>query len=435
MALGGGTFLVQNKVLPGAYINFISVARATASLSQRGLATMPLSLDWGLDSQVIEVSNSDFQKNSLKLFGYEFTHPKLMGLRDLFLNIHTLYAFRLTSGGVKASNAFAVASCSGIRGNDLSVVISTNVNDVSMFDVKLLLESTVIDTQVVSSATQLVDNDFVVWVKDASLAVTAGMNLADGTNGAITGASHQDYLNKIESYSFNTMGVAIDDQPTKLLYSAFVKRMRDEVGAKFQVVLHNAPSDYEGVINLKNATSDPLSSPSSLVYWVTGCCAGCPVNQSNLNKKYDGEFSPVVDYTQSQLTASILAGEFTLHKVGSESRVLSDCNSLVTLSDTKGDVFKDNQTIRVVDQIANDIATLFNTKYLGVVPNDASGRISLWADIVKHHQQLQTIRAIENFTDKDITVTQGTHKKAVVVSDLITLVGAMAQLYMSVEVA
>jgi len=42
MALGGGTFLVQNKVLPGSYINFISAARASAVLSDRGVATMPL---------------------------------------------------------------------------------------------------------------------------------------------------------------------------------------------------------------------------------------------------------------------------------------------------------------------------------------------------------------------------------------------------------
>ena len=28
MALGGGTFLTQNKVLPGAYMNFVSVAKA-----------------------------------------------------------------------------------------------------------------------------------------------------------------------------------------------------------------------------------------------------------------------------------------------------------------------------------------------------------------------------------------------------------------------
>ena len=30
MALGGGTWLVQNKVLPGSYINFSSIAKASA---------------------------------------------------------------------------------------------------------------------------------------------------------------------------------------------------------------------------------------------------------------------------------------------------------------------------------------------------------------------------------------------------------------------
>ena len=47
MALGGGTFTVQNKQLPGAYINFVSASSANAALSERGIVTMPLKLDWG----------------------------------------------------------------------------------------------------------------------------------------------------------------------------------------------------------------------------------------------------------------------------------------------------------------------------------------------------------------------------------------------------
>ena len=74
MAWGGGTFQVQNKVLPGAYINFISKAKAKAELSDRGFATMALELDWGTDNEVFEVTNADFQKNSLKLFGYDYGH-------------------------------------------------------------------------------------------------------------------------------------------------------------------------------------------------------------------------------------------------------------------------------------------------------------------------------------------------------------------------
>ena len=33
MALGGGTFVAQNKELPGAYMNFVSKSAATAALS------------------------------------------------------------------------------------------------------------------------------------------------------------------------------------------------------------------------------------------------------------------------------------------------------------------------------------------------------------------------------------------------------------------
>lgn len=434
MALGGGTFLVQNKVLPGTYINFISVAKASANLSDRGYATMPLELDWGVDGEVFEVTNADFQKNSTKIFGYDYTHEKMKGLRDLFLNLQTLYAYRLNSGE-KATNTYATAKYSGIRGNDLKVIVQKNVDDTSKFDITLLLGNSKVHNQTVTTASELIDNDFVIWKKEAQLTTTNGLALEGGTNGVVSGESHQTYLDKIESYSFNVIGVVTTESTIKGLYANFVKRMRDEVGSKFQLVIHNKPADYEGVINIKNNVTDVNTSVASLVWWVTGLEASCAVNKSCLNKKYDGEYTVNCDYTQAQLTKSIKDGEFTLHNVGVDVRVLSDINSMVTTSDTKGDVFKDNQTVRVIDQIANDIATLFNTKYLGVVPNDASGRVSLWADIVKHHEQLQEIRAIENFKPDDITVEQGDSKKAVVVSDLITVVNAMAQLYMTVKVA
>ena len=92
MALGGGSFTTQNKELPGAYINFVSAASASAALSDRGIATMPLELDWGKEREVFEVTSGDFQKNSLKIFGYAYDNPKMKGLRDLFIGAKTLYA-------------------------------------------------------------------------------------------------------------------------------------------------------------------------------------------------------------------------------------------------------------------------------------------------------------------------------------------------------
>lgn len=433
--LGGGTFTLQNKILNGAYINFVSASKASATLADRGIATMPLELDWGIDNAVFEVTPADFQKDSLKIFGYPFTHEKMKGLRDLFMNIKKLYVYKLTSGGVKAQNAYATAKFCGVRGNSLKVVISANADETAKFDVKLYMDTVLVDEQIaVASAADLNANDYVDWKVGADLTVTAGIALTGGTNGTVDGTAHQTYLDKIEPYSFNTMGVVVTDDTTKNLYTAYVKRMRDQVGAKFQCVLHKKAADYEGVISVENDAVDS-TSVADLVYWVTGAEAGCAVNKTLLNVKYDGEFIVDVDHKQSVLEAAMTSGKFMFHNVNGEVRVLADINTFVSGTDEKSvEIFGENQCVRVMDQIANDIAVIFNTKYLGKVPNDAAGRISLWNDIVKHHSQLQDIRAIQEFNPDDVTVNQGDAKNSVVVGDAVVITVAMAKLYMTVTV-
>ena len=59
MALGGGSFTSANKVLPGAYINFVSKARALGSLGTRGTVALGLELGWG-PSEVITIEAEEF---------------------------------------------------------------------------------------------------------------------------------------------------------------------------------------------------------------------------------------------------------------------------------------------------------------------------------------------------------------------------------------
>lgn len=42
MALGGGNFLTQNKVIPGTYINFISTRSGIVVNAERGVVGMGL---------------------------------------------------------------------------------------------------------------------------------------------------------------------------------------------------------------------------------------------------------------------------------------------------------------------------------------------------------------------------------------------------------
>ncbi|HCU3074734.1 TPA: phage tail sheath family protein [Clostridioides difficile] len=436
MALGGGTFVTQNKILPGSYINFISAKRATSSLSDRGIVAMPLELDWGIDEEVFQVTSDDFEKYSVKYFGYDYTHEKLKGLRDLFKNIRLGYFYKLNKG-VKASCSTATAKYSGTRGNDLKVIVTTNIDDNTKFDVVTLLDNKKVDIQAAKVITDLQDNDYVIWKKDATLEASAGLVFTGGTNGeAVTGAEYQAFLDKIESYSFNALGCLATTTEIKSLFVEFTKRMRDKVGAKFQTVLYKkSDADYEGVVSVENKIKDKDLVESSLIYWATGVIAGCDINKSNTNKKYDGEFDVGVNYTQIQLEEALKSGKFIFHKVGDEVHVLEDINTFVSFTDDKNDDFSSNQSVRVLDQIANDIATLFNEKYLGKVPNDKAGRISFWNDVVKHHKELENIRAIEDFKTDDVSVELGNDKKTVIVSDAVKVINAMSKLYMTVSVS
>lgn len=439
MALGGGFFLTQNKVLPGAYINFISAARASATLSDRGIAAMPFVADWGEEGKVIEVTTEDFQKYSLQLFGYDYTHPQMQMFREIFKNAKVLYGYRLNSGTTKAKNDYAVAKYGGSRGNALTIVIENDVDTEGGFLVKTLLDNTEADIQSVKKAQELQDNDFVTFQKEASLQTTAGMPLTGGTDGeGRTGANYQKFLEKIEKYSFHTLGCNTAEKEVIDLFIAFTKRMRDEQGVKFQTVVYRAENaDYEGIISVENKllnVDENLFGEFSLVYWVTGASAGCAVNKSNVNKVYDGEYEIDTNYTQRQLEDGVKKGKFLFHKVGEEVRVLDDINTFVSVTVDKNEDFQSNQVIRVLDQIGNDIAVLFNTKYLGKVQNNNAGRIAFWNDLVTYNNELQRLQAITDFEPEQLIVEQGESKKSVVVTNPVTPVMAMSKLYMTVIV-
>jgi hypothetical protein len=466
MALGGGNFVFENKILDGSYINFVSGRNASPSLSDRGVATVPLALTWGPLGEPFELTAGDLQRDSLALVGYEFTDWDLCPLRELFRKARLCYVYRMGSGGAKASGALGTAKYVGTFGNKLRVVVWPPADDGDQYEVRVVYvnpkgEEINVATQRVASGSELKDDAFVVYNKTVGLS-TLNFDIGSyidqftgGVDPTVSNADYSAYLAKMEPYSFNAMCCPSYDSVIIGQFAAFTKRMRDEQGVKFQCVVHAVKSalsggeptgvpdlvsafeapDHEGVVAVRNVVTNDNAPYNALVFWVAGIIAGTEVNKNAGNKVYDGEYSIDVNFTQRELERLITGGMFAFHRVGNDIRVLSDINSLVNVTQEKGEDFKNNQTIRVLDQIGNDIAVLFNTKYLNAIQNDAAGRVSFWSDVVTHHEQLQKVRAIENFVPDDITVEQGNNKKAVRVTDRITVVNAMSQLYMTVIVS
>lgn len=468
MALGGGTFVTQNKVLPGAYINFVS--RGTSNVfGERGTGCIGTLLDWFGDEDV-SVTFEDIVKNSLKIFGHNYTDPQMMFVREFFKKgnkliigaVNTTKAKATKTGSVNTSHTFT-AKKYGERGNDIKIVISSNVDNASAYDVKTYLGDVLVESKIGVTQLKAEDsNDFVdieasitAITGAETISLTGGEGNAQPSSGEMTSAGVEAFLDRAEGYSFNAFAlvdnIVGDNYQVKdnmknyiSLVTEWTKRMRDEVGIKFQSVIctTNEDADHEGVVrvsqsfNVIDGKGKEQSSKSLIASWVCGALAGCEINKSLTNSIYDGDLVIKSDsvFNQSELAQQIEKGNFVFHRVGDDVRVLEDINTFTEFTVDKGEVFASNQTIRVCDQIASDIAAIFNNYYLGKVQNDETGRSAFKAEIVKHHKRLMDMRAIEDFESDDVTVTQGDTKKSVVVTDNITVVNAMEQLYMTVVV-
>ena len=134
---------------------------------------------------------------------------------------------------------------------------------------------------------------------------------------------------------------------------------------------------------------------------------------------YDGEFA--IEPIDNDLEDYIKKGQLVFDRNDDEIEILSDINTHVTVTEECNEFFCDNQTVRVADQLANDDALLFKTRFRGKFPNDAPGRNSLKSGLCEIREKLQNLRAIENFKRDFVSVMRGETKKSVVVENAVEL--------------
>lgn len=434
---------MQNKVIPGAYVNFVS-EKSASSTGERGTVALPLELNWGLENKIFKAEASEFNKTALSVFGYEPTSSELFLVREALKRAKTLLCYRVNSGGTKATKTIGglpvTAKYGGTRGNDLKVAIVTNVDVSSNVDVITYLGTMQVDSQTVAAtggAANLKANEFVTFGEAAVLTATAATALESGTNGTSNGESYSAFLTAAEVETFDVVAYPGKDTSVKALMTAFVKRLRDDDGKKIVGVLYQSAADHPGIINVKNGVV--LSDGTTLtgdqaVAWVAGASAAAQINESLTNTAYEDAIDVDIKYTKSQYEAAIRAGEFVFYADNGKARVLSDINSLTTFGDGVSEDWTSNRVVRVMDTWANDVARIWGESYIGTMTNNDTGRQLFKADLVSLGNQYQSLEAISNFVSEDIEVSQGTGKRDVVVNCALQPNDSMEKLYMTVRV-
>lgn len=444
--MAGGTWTSQNKVRPGVYIRFTSSRGLGITVGDRGTVTICEPMSWGPVGQVMTVEAG---ADMTPFCGYDITAPQAQFLNEIFKGSNrtaapnTLLLYRPTASGSAQATATtgvltATALYPGVRGNDISIVVTEVVDEEGTFTVSTVVDGVIVDEQTGANVSDLVANDWVTWSGTGALTATTGVTLTGGQDGTVQSAAYSTYLAAIEPYKFDIMIYDGDDSTVQDAMVAFIKRLADENGQYSQLVasgLTNPDSRY--VIDVESGVT--LSSGVQLTaqqatWWVGGAEAGAMYNQSLTYATYPGAIACTPVMTNSQYIAAINAGQIVFFADDNEVRIETDINSLTTFTPDITNVYRKNRVMRLCNTIANDIYQQFSQNFIGVVNNNEQGRALFQSAIVGYLLDIQGNQGIQNFSAEDVQVLPGTDIDAIVVNVVIQAVDSVEKIYMTLEI-
>jgi len=449
----GGTWTVQNKQRPGAYINFKSVPKAIGAIGTRGIMTAALPMTWGPNGVLIELYGTDLLDGSslAKIGCTAADNVESLSYRLALSGCYKALLFRADTGGVKASavinaNLTAIAKHAGTTGNKLEVAIIAGRPQVGQYEVNVYFNSILKETfnVIIMGDFKSIESEWInftvaVGQEAAVITATSGAPLLAGTNGLVVSATYTDYFNLVTTAQWQCMAIQTVDALIPPLVIAKIKSLRNDLGKKVQAVVYNDVSaDFEGIISVKQGfkTLNDIVTLELFPLWVASMTAGSNINQSRTAYEVPSATEIIGYIAENLISDQLKLGWFLLsYRQDGAVVVEQDINCLHTFTVDKNYAFCKNRVIRCLDEIGNTTALVFNRNYAGKVDNNNIGRSVYKSELITFIDSLVTIGAVQNFDGAaDIIVLPGATVEGVVVDLVIQPVDSMEKLYMTVNV-
>lgn len=444
----GGTFTVQNKVRPGVYFRFRSKNKQDLTVGDRGIAALCEPLHWGPTAKVIEI---DAGADMTVYTGYDITAPENRFLTEIFKGTNRTAAPRkvllyrpTASGAVKATMEIApltaTAKYVGVRGNDISVVVTALSSPEGSFEVSTVVDGEIKDQQTAKTVEELAANSWVDWSGTGALTANVGTALTGGEDGVVAASAYSAFLTAIEPYKFDVLIYDGADNTARTAMESFIKRVNTETGRYSQLVESGSTNpDTRYIVNVDTGVvldDGTTLTPQQVCWWAGGALAAATYGQDLTNAVYPNAVDISPRLTHSQYVDAINSGKFVLNADDDTVRVEYDINSLVTYTSEIGEVYRYNRTMRLCNTIANDLYSQFSKNYVGIVDNTDAGRMEYKSAVVKYLTQLQASGGIQNFDgETDVTVEKGDAKDAVLITLAIEAVGSTNKIYITLDVS
>lgn len=444
----GGTWNgVQNKVLPGVYIDFTSDRGLGLTVSSRGTVAIAEAMSWGPVGTVQEIeSGADMTAYT----GYPITAVQNRFLNEMLKGTNRTAApnkillYRLNGTGgeeatVTTGTLTATAKYPGVRGNNITIVITELTEPEDNFTVDTVVDGRIVDSQMAATANTLTENDWVTFSGTGALTSTVGAPLIGGVDPVAAATNYTDFLTAIEPYKFDVLIYDGTESTVRDAMVAFIKRIAEENGVYAQLVASGLTDpDSRFVVNVASGVtlSDGTAlTPQQVTWWAGGALAGAQYNESLTYATYPNAVDVSTKLTNSQLEQAITGGQFVLFADNNVVKVVQDINSLVTYTTDITEPYHKNRVMRLLNTIANDLQTQFSDNYIGVVNNNDDGRMMFKKAIVGYLLDLQQNGGIQNFdSENDVEVLAGEDIDAIVVNIGLYVVDSVEKIYVRITV-
>ncbi len=447
--MAGGNWTAQNKVRPGIYINFTSRGSAGLTPGSRGTLAACRALSWGPVGQLMTIGAGE---KLTPYTGYDITAPQCRFLREAFKGTDVtggptkVLLYRPEAAGAAAASASlgeggvtVTALYPGVRGNDISLTVTEDVDQPGTFTVATYVDGVQVDAQTVKTAAELVPNAWAAFSGAGTLAAVAGVTLTGGADGTVGDTAYASFLEALEPYSFDVLVYDGGSAPVRDAMISFVKRISSQAGRYTQLALTGAKNaDSPFVINCASGVvldgGDTLT-PQEALWWLAGAQAGAQYYQTLTYARYPGAVDVSPRLTGTQIEEAILAGDLVLSEEFGRVRIETDINTLTTVTETFGPAFRKNRTMRACNTLANDIYREFSQNFLGKVTNNAAGRALFQAAILRYLLEMYARGALrERPVGEDVEVLMGDATDSLVINLGLYLADAVEKIYMTITV-
>lgn len=445
--MAGGTWIDQNKVRPGVYINYKSKPASLAQMGERGTVAIAWLSDWVETHKFYTIEDvSDCEK-----LGHAISDDEMLFVRQILkgtnrtagaskILVYTLAGTGAAKATATTGGVVATAKNNGAFGNNLSVSVTGSA---APYVVHTFLKGTEVDAQSVSAVSALVANDYVTFAADESDNATFGPGvltaLTGGSNGTAASSEYAAFLAALEPEKFDVVICDSSDASIKASYCDFVKRLSNDEGQRCQAVVSNLANDSECVISVYNQTvtlNDGTELDSQkLTWWVGGASAGANVNESLTYASHPDAVDVTPKLTASQQESAINSGHIAFISQFGKIQILTDINTFTTFSTNKGRAFRKNRVVRTVFGLCNDIYKTFALYHIGVTDNNDDGRAALKGEILDLMSRYEGNRALQNVNPDDVTVIKGIDSDAVVIEVYCQPVDSIEKIYVNITIS